>query len=332
MMGIGFSSCSRHQTENHTKPIAVTAQEIIADTVVCTHSYVGTLEDAHTLHLTAQTGGQITSVKVRRGDKVHRGQILLELDSVQNVNTAQSARATLHQAEDAYARVMRVYKEGGVTDQQKVEAETRLSQAQSMASMAEKALSDCRLTAPMDGIVAECDVQTGQTILPGQPIITLLRQSGCEVVFEVPEGEVANIRVGDNGYMEVPALDMKNIPIVVTEKGLIGSRIAHTYEIHANVSQETAQTFLPGMVGKVYLVSSGMNGYFIPMACIEMLKEGPAIWIEKDGKAERILISIGTVVDKGVLVTNGLKQGDHVITDGFQKLYQGAEVDITIKN
>ncbi len=326
---VGCEYLPNKKPHYEVKPIRVKVQKIEKQTVVNTHVYVGKIEEASSVPLSVQTAGQVTSVSVKKGDHVKKGQELLRIDDTQAKSALQAANATLRQVQDGYDRAKKVYKEGGITEQKMVELSTQLDRARSMVTISRKSLNDCVLRAPNDGVIGECKAKVGQVIAPGIGLMTLLDMDGYKVTFDVSEGDITSLQVGDSGSLVVEALGKMKIPVCVTEKNLIANMIAHTYTVTAllvNPTEEYKQQLLPGMVSKVRLSSQSVTGYLVPTACVQMLTSGPSVWVAQGGKAQRRHVTTGQYTTGGVLITQGLTVGDFVITDGFQKMYSGADI------
>lgn len=311
------------QYEN--KPLKVEVETIGNVTHANTHTYVGRIEEVSSVQLSAQNAGQVTAVYVKTGDRVRQGQELFRTDDTQAKNALQAANATYKQAQDGYKRAQQVYKEGGVTEQKMVELSSQLEQARSMLSMSRKSLNDCVMRAPVDGVIGECKVRTGQTVAPGVPLITLLDMDGYNVTFDVAEADIAAIQVGDSGAIQVPAIGQDTLPIRVVEKNLLANTIAHTYTVKAVLTDTQQTTLLPGMVSKVWITSQSVSGYFVPFDCVQTLPSGKSVWVVQGGIAFRRQVEIGQFTSGGVIITKGLHEGDMVVTEGYQKLYNGAK-------
>lgn len=324
------TSCGfKGETQQERKPIPVQTLTIAAKKQVNKHVYVGSIEETASIPISVPTGGLVTQIFVTNGQHVVSGQPLIVLDSVQAYNSWQIASATLQQAIDGYQRAKQVFEQGGVTEQKMVELHSQLQQAQSMLAIARKRLDDCVVTAPRDGIIAECDLQIGQHITPSVPFMTLLDIQEYKVTFDVPEKDINNIRIGSHGNMTIEALQLTEIPIQITEKNLIANRLAHTYTITAtlvNPSLQIRQQILPGMVGKIQLSAQAIEGIIIPATCIHTQAHSTIVWVVENGKAMRRQIETGPYTADGILITNGLNTGDILITSGYQKMYNGAPV------
>jgi len=311
-------------------PVGVRTTIIASADESTVNRYVGAVESVRETPLSLQTAGRVLSIHCKNGDRVRRGQILLRVDSTQAVNALRTAEATLRYAEDGFNRLKQVHGAGAVTDQKMVEVESQLARARSMYSAALRQVSECELKAPSDGVVSGLDIAVGQSVVPGLRLLTILDLTAFQVRFTVPEAEIGAIRTGQQGQMECAAVQ-RSYPVRITDRGLEANRLAHTYEVVARI--DGGQDILrPGMVAKVKLANSQQptanSQIVIPANCILMKPQGATVWLARGDKAERVMVTIGGYRADGVLVTDGLNIGDTLITEGYQKLYEGCKIEM----
>ena len=291
-------------------------------------TYVGTVESSENLNLGFRTGGKLLSIDVSTGDYVRAGQVLATVDSITAYNSVVSARAALRQAEDAYSRLQRVRDAGGVTESQWQEMLTRLDQARSLEAIAANELSHCTLTAPFSGVVGSISVVVGQTMLPMQTVLTLVNTGSLNAEFAVAEHDLAAISKGDRVDVELTATGV-HLPATLIEKSLVQNTLTHTYKVKARLHNaqgimHNAQC-VPGMACKVH-VRSANEEIVVPAHCLHLRPEGQTVWVVKNGKACRRLITTSHYTENGVAITDGLTLSDTIITAGYQKLYENAKL------
>lgn len=323
-----LSSCT-DSVERQLQPIKVNVERMEITTSIPTHTYIGTLESAGTISMAFQTSGRVVSVPVHAGQWVKEGQVLAQLNDTQAKNALQAARATLSQAEDGFRRTQALYEKGGVTEIKYMEVKTQLEQAQSVVALAEETLRQCTLRAPQDGVIGSLNLLPGEVVLPAVPIMTLLSNSGLNVAFTVSENQIAGIRLGDKGRVNVTALGDGWVSGKVVEKNLVAGKVAHSYTVKIKMDDiRPYENMMPGMIAKVQLDGEVIEGFLLPAKCIQTGPSGQMVWAVRDSAAYRRPVTIGQFVQDGVLATGGLERGDCVVTDGFQKLYEGARVTI----
>ena len=308
--------------------IRVRTQVIRAQENAKTTRYAGTIEPVLKTNLSLQTTGRVVAIHVKNGEYVCPGQVILDIDSTQAVNACTTAQAAWAQAQDGYERVRKVYGKGAVTDQKMVEVESQLARAQAVYEAARQQVRECRLVAPCGGIISGLETKTGQSVAPGVPVCAVLDVTAFEVVFTVPEGEVKHFTTGERlkGNVECAAADVV-LPVTVTEVGTTANPLTHTYEVKARV-QGGKEVLKPGMVGVVTMSKerSETKGIVIPAKCVLLKPEGHTVWLKENGAAVRRVIAIDGYQADGVRVLNGLEEGDSLIVDGYQKLYNACKV------
>lgn len=323
-------SCTKaSQQQQQVPPIKVEVQVISKQTITPTHTYVATIKEPVSIPLSIPAGGTITKIRVKNGDAVKANQVLLETDTTQASNALQIAKATLTQAQDGYQRAKQVFQQGGVTEQKMVELKSQLQQATSMFTLAQKRLNDCILKAPQSGVIGDINLHVGQNIAPAIPVITLLNIDSYHVCFDVAEQDISTLQVGDKGYLLMDVIQSDTLAIRIIEKKLLANSIAHTYTVTASIESLTdqqKQQILPGMIGKAYLAPQMLQGIVLPTNCIQTQTNGNTVWLYKNGEAYRQQVQVGNYTASGVLITQGLAEGDSVIVSGYQKLYHQAAV------
>lgn len=288
-------------------------------------NYVGTLKSEVKLSLAFPLGGCITDIYVHNGQKVKKGAIIAKVDETTAKSLHDGALATLNQAEDGYKRLKQVHEEGGISDVRWVQMETDLEKARQAEISTRKHLEDCTIYAPQDGIISMGERVVGEYMRPSESFCHLIDMDNLIVEFSIPEKEIGLINIGDKAVAEIHALNDLEKPIVITDKSVVPNPFGHTYNVKAKINLDGIEA-LPGMVVKIRLNATALSGVIIPSSCVQTVSDGLAVWTLKNGKSYRRIIEVSDFVKNGVLVTKGLEYGDTIVTEGYQKLYNGAKV------
>lgn len=329
IIAIGLAASCKHKTaETERAPVAVAVTAIDSTGGGLMRTYVGEVEAKESIALSFATGGKVEKVLVRPGDRVAAGQKLVTVSKSTAQNAYNSAKATLDQAEDAYARLKQVHDKGALAEVRWVEMLTQLEQARAMEQIARKQLEDCALVAPASGVVGECRARAGGSLLPGESAVTLLDIHSVTVNFSVPESEISSIQMGNEVQIVVPALDDLRLTGKICERGMSASRVSHSYTVKVELPN-SERRLLPGMVCKVNLDEPDNRGIVIPAKCVRTRPDGQSVWIVQSGRAELRAVQAEEFVANGVLVAAGLRPGDTLVTSGMEKLYRNAPVIIT---
>ena len=276
--------------------------------------------------LSFQVMGNVERIFVREGQQVSRGQLLASLEQSVLQDTYDAALASLGQAQDASDRMKILYENKSLPEIKWVEAQSKLQQARSMESIAKKNLEDARLYAPFSGVIGKRNVETGENVQPGKPVFTLLNVRTVNVKIAVPEKEISAIEKR-KATLTVAALNNRVFEGTVTEKGITANPVSHTYEAKIKLDNDQG-VLLPGMVCSVKVENEDtLSAISLPNNVIQISHTGERyVWCMRDGKAKAVPVRVGGLTDNGLLITDGLKEGDLVITDGYQKVSEDMKV------
>jgi len=321
--------CSKKSKYTHLKdkPLPVEIEVVGESSQIVLNTYVGEIRPQTDIALVFPLGGQITGVFVKSGDRVKAGQLIATVDSTQAKSMLESAEAIYRQADDAWHRLQPLHEEGGISDLKWVDMETNLEKARSMVISSRKRYEDCIMRAPHDGIVNMTKVDVGQYVGFGQPIGSLMDMTAYCVEFTVPENEVGQLTIGQHVAVSLPALG-KQYEAKLSEKSISATHIAHTYRVKADItSPDAVSHLLPGMVCRALISSREQRGFILSAGCIQTQQTGHSVWVIRNGRAERRMITIRDFVENGVIVSEGIALGDTVVSKGYQKMFNGAIVE-----
>lgn len=304
--------------------IPVRVMEVQNEEGVGARTYVGTVQPVKSAVLTAVYPGTLVCCNVREGDSVEKGDTIAVIESQSVLSSWKMAHATLDQAEDGYRRLAQVHGSGSVADVKMVEIQTQLSKARAAAEAADKALEDCTVKAPFDGVVGEVFAETGVDLSLAQPLVRLLDISSVDIEISVPENEYSAYSKGDEAYVDVPAAGGKDFRAVLKTKGLTASALSHSYRFVLEPEHGVAG-LMPGMVCKVRF-DDPSSGIVIPASVVRIDMDGQYVWTVQDGKVRKTYVTTGGFSGTGVIVEQGLSAGDIVITEGMQKVSGGMSV------
>jgi len=323
--------CSCNEQKSYSvQPLTVETETVGTTTDIESRSYVGTVEEEESVSVSFAGMGTLKRILVSEGECVRQGQLLAEMDDTQARNLLEGAQASFDQAEDAIGRYKQLHDKGSLPEAKWIEAQSKLEEMRSMLKTAQKNLDDCRLLAPMSGVVGKKQMSAGMTVLPSQPVVTLYKIKNVKVKVSVPEQEIADIDAHTPSQITVTATH-QTVAGGRIEKGILADPLSHTYDIRIWV-ENPEQKILPGMVCKVSMSDERCTmsdaQMTVPVRCIQQSADGKHfVWVvDTDPKAHRQEITMGETVGNRIVVTSGLTEGTKVITAGYQKVSEGTEI------
>ena len=292
-------------------------------------TYVGIVEEREGTAVSFTGMGVVRRVLVNEGQVVSRGQLIAEMDDTQARNLLSGAEAQMNQANDALERYKMLHDNGSLPEVQWVEIQSKVAQAKSQLEVAKKNLADCRLTAPVSGIIGKKLVGAGETAMPSQAVVTILDISNVKVKVAIPEAEISGINASTPSTINVEAAQA-SVSGGRIEKGVQADALTHTYDVRISVPNGDRK-LLPGMVASVRFIAEGSQsiaGKSLPVTSVQKAADGSLfVWtVANDSTAHRSKVSIGATNGNHVAITDGIDMGQRVVTEGYQKLSEGSKV------
>ena len=322
-------SCGEKKESGAKAPLRVKTQIVSPALSDDAQTYVGIVEEREATAVSFTSMGIVKRVLVNEGQAVGRGQLIAEMDDTQARNLLIGAEAAMNQANDALERYKMLHDNGSLPEVQWVEIQSKVAQAKSQYEVAKKNLEDCRLTAPVSGIIGKKLVGAGETAMPSQAVVTILDISSVKVKVAVPEAEISGITASTPSTIKVEAAQT-TVSGGKIEKGVQADALTHTYDVRINV-QNGNRKLLPGMVASVKFIAEGSQSIIaksLPVTAVQKDADGSLfVWtVAKDSTAHRAKVNIGVNNGNHVAITDGLDLGQRVVTEGYQKLSEGSKV------
>lgn len=325
--GCGSTGEKKGGGSGERQPVAVKVIEADMSGNHAAKTYIGIVHPEKSTVLSCTYPGTLAELHVRQGQAVKKGEVIASINSQKVASSLEMAAATLEQAQDGYRRAKAVHESGSITDVKMVEVETKLKQAEAAYRAAEEASSACMIKAPYTGIIGEVYADSGVELGVAEPVVKIMDISSLEIRFSVPEAEIASMQPGMEAEFSVPATGCKGLKARLTSKGISASALSHGYEC-VIVPSSKVDGLMPGMVCKVGFPDGRDGVATLPSVVIKTDVSGRYVWAVRDGRAVKLPVGTGGFSGKGVVITEGLEDGELVIAEGAQKVSTGMKVKI----
>jgi HlyD family secretion protein len=305
--------------------------------------------------------GRIAKILVEKGDRVKEGQLLVELENTALIARLRLAKANLAAgvsgirsaklrrdvAKKALERSAALSDKGAVAPQmlERVQAEydvgletvtvaeANLAQLQAAIDMAMAALDDTRIVAPFDGLVVSVNVEKGEYLIVGAPVLELVDDSKMVIEAAVDEADAARIKVGMPVEVDCDAYPEKQIlgsltwisPVVVKD-------LRQNQHLGVEVSLNGAASLLKvGMSADIeVMVEKRENALNIPTSAIMRKATLEQVYVAVGGRAQLRAIRSGMSNWEKTEVVEGLREGERVIVSLEEKgLRDGAPIALS---
>lgn len=309
-------------------------------------SYTGEVRARYETNLAFRVGGKIVARYVEIGSEVKKGALLARLDpedtrlAIQNARAQMSAaQANFNQAQTELGRYRKLF-DSKVVSQAELDrrqntyntAEAQLDSARSQMRVAQNQMDYTELHADADGVVTAIGVESGQVVAAGQTVMKLARPEEKEVVFNVAENRLDELRHATAIAISLWAQPDREYAGVVREIAPGADPATRTYAVKVSVQAPPSGMRL-GMTATVGIVRrADASVVALPLAALYQDGDQPAVWIyvgddgTGQGKVELRRVQVAAYIEKAVLIAAGLKAGDRVVTAGVHKLIPGQTV------
>lgn len=325
---------SESTQETTTKSMPVETSTVSTAEFKQTFEVPGITEASAQVRVAFESAGRITRLTVDEGDEVRRGQLLARVETDIDQARIDLLENQVETAQKEYDRAKSLVEEGIGTTQQLDQAESALENAKLNLKQAKVSLRRGKIYSPVSGEVARKHAEVGEFASPGVPLVDIIDGRALEVKASIPASKASVLSKGDEATIEMPAVGRDYTGRVVRIPASV-NRKTRTLEVTVRLeaeAEEGERPLRPGMratarfVQKVWpeavLIprTAVLQGYERDeVAVFEPADEGP-------GTASIRPVELGPGAGNRVVVLEGLKPGDRLITRGHRGLTDGARV------
>jgi membrane fusion protein, multidrug efflux system len=321
-------------------PEAVTTVHAKRETWPSTLGVVGSTVAVHGVTVSADLPGTVDKINFESGGFVHEGDVLLQLDTRQERAQLGAMEAQRDLAKINYARYDELLKQGVISrmDYDKASADQRQTEAN--VGEIKATIERKTIRAPFSGILGIRQVNLGQYLAAGAPIVSLQSLNPIYANFSVPQETIAHLRIGEKVAVTSDAVPGRKFAGRVNAFDSTVDESTRNVQIQATLDNADGK-LRPGMFVQVEVgVGASTQVFPIPASAISYAPFGDSVYIVSDlkgqtgntyrGVRQQFVKVAGTRGDQAGIVS-GLNEGDEVVTSGAFKLRQGAAVAVNNK-
>ena len=291
--------------------------------------------------------GQVKAVYVKQGQQVRKGQLLLKLDDAvirQQINAARSNLGTIQSqlvaARDVLKRYENLRKQGIGSEVQLIQyrtnvntLEAQLAAAREGIKIQEEQLRATNVYSDVNGIAEQVNVRVGETFVGMMgtiPQIQIVNNSVLKVEAAVPETYASKVRVGSPINVILPDAG-RTYTSTVSLSGRVIDPNSRSFTIEARIPADGAR---PNQIAQIQIQDYAVaKTIVIPVNTVQTDENGKYVFVaaQEGGRtvARKKSIGVGELSGQMIEVKVGLNEGDQLITEGFQNLYEGQVISIT---
>jgi membrane fusion protein, multidrug efflux system len=321
--GAGQNSGARNNA-----PAFVSVAPVRSETLSQKLEALGNARANESVDISSKISNVVTAVHFGDGQRVNRGQLLVQLDDAQTRADVAAAEAAVAESERLFNRSRELMATEALSKAQFDQLEATLKANRARLASAQARLADTVIRAPFSGRVGLRRVSVGTLISPGAVITTLDDTSVIKLDFSVPENFLSTLREGLAVRATAPAFSGRSFTGKVSS---IDSRVdmnTRAVTVRALLANEDG-ALRPGMFLNVSLANDERETLTIPEQALTPEAERQYVFVVADGKAQRREVRIGSRRPGSVEIVAGLNAGEQVVVEGTQKVRDGAPVRTT---
>jgi membrane fusion protein (multidrug efflux system) len=316
---------------------AANAKTVVAMPVKTTpfvHSIdvLGKVDSDENVRIGAEMGGNATSVNVQVGDKVTKGQLLAQTDNAAMIQGLEEIKSQRAFANTLYEKQERLWKQNIGSEVQYLSAKNNVDALDKRLATLNQQIAMSQLRSPINGVVDMVDVKPGQMLVPGMPVIGIVNKNKLKLQSELAESYISKVKKGNTVLVNIPDANLQ-FETTIKYTGQAINALNRTFIVEMPIDKKYFDQLTPNMIAKISIVDyENKNAVALPVGVIQKDKKNKYVFVaETNGKktiAVKRIVQTGQTHNGKVEITEGLKEGDKVITIGYQSLQENDQINI----
>lgn len=307
--------------------------------------YPGTIVARDGSVLSFRVPGEVTKLSVDAGDRVKKGDVLAELDPQDARLALRSAEAAVVAAEadarlaEAEMRRHRDLLDRGfisasvyeLRENQHALAAARVDQAKAEAAVNRNQSRYTRLVAPQNGLVTATNVEAGEVVTAGQPVLQFAPDEGREVEIQVPEGRLDLFTSDTEAVVALWAHPDRRYRAKVREVTPQADRATRTHRVRLRLLDADERVQLGMSANLVVETASDEALFLVRHAALGRHDGKPVVWRIVDGMVQPVTVEVLRYQEVGAVLRGDLEAGEAVISAGVHRLVPGQAVTMSAR-
>jgi membrane fusion protein, multidrug efflux system len=316
-------------------PTAVTTEVAKQSAWRPTLEAVGSIAAVNGVTVSTDLAGIVREIAFESGNKVRAGDLIVRLDTTQEEAQLHQAEAQRDWAAITLKRDKDLVEKHAISQSDYDNAEASYRQSQAAVDQFKALIARKTLRAAFDGVAGIRQVNLGQYLKEGDPVVTLQSFDPIYANFMLPQQDLSKLVVGQPVTLRVDAYGDRSFNGVITAINSLVDQATRNVQVQATLANRDA-LLRPGMFAKVSVLMSDMKDVIaIPATAIHYAPYGDSIFVvsemkDQTGKnfkaVKEQFVKVGQSRGDMISVVSGLKPGEEVVTSGVFRLKSGAHI------
>lgn len=280
------------------------------------------------VNATSQMVGTVTSVNVRPGQKVGRGQVLAQLDAAAINQQIRALEPQIALAKSLYEKQQKLWAQNIGTEVQLLQSKTQYESLIKQRSAIVAQRNMYRIVSPISGTVDLVNVTVGQTVGPSIPNAGIRVVSMDKLKAEASLGEnyLGKVKQGDPVTIILPDIN-DSIKANLSYVSQAVDPVSRSFNVEVRLGSN--KKLHPNMSATMRIANyENADAITVPVSVIQKTAEGDMLYVAENNKAKAVYVQTGRTANGWVEILSGLNPGDRVIIEGYEDLDNGEAVAI----
>jgi len=311
-----------------SRPVPVAVTSVHRGRVDAYYASTTTLTAVEEAVAVARTQGVVEKIMVEEGDLVEVDQVLAQLDTRKLKLEVERTTTNIRSMQRAYERSKQLFENKMISPDAYDQAQFNLEREQAVLAVQMYDLAEATIRAPISGVITMRYIKLGNTLSPNNPAFEIKRADHIEAILNVPEKELSKLRIDQLARVRIDALQDKEFEGIVERVAPQVDPESGTFRVTVKVDNGENQ-LKPGMFARVNIrYDSRLDTLLVDRDAIVTQNDESAVFVIKEGLAQRQPVITGHVMGDAVEILQGLAEGDEVVVTGQGGLREGATVRI----
>ena len=293
-----------------------------------------TVQTKENIVLNAEFGGVLQQVYVTEGQKVSKGQTLAKIEDGGLGSQLAQMETQVALAKTTFERQQNLWNQKIGSEIQFLQAKTNYEAQLNAVAQMRSQIAKTVIKAPFSGTIDNVITEKGSVVGPGTPIMRIVNLSNMYLEAEVPEKNIGTVKKGTDVIVDFPILG-ETITTKVSQASNYINPENRSFDIQIAIPSKNGQ-IKPNLSSKIQIKDySNPKTIIVPLSILSENADGEqylyiAENVTKDGMAtaKKVIVKTGLSQGNYVEITNGIKDGDLVISEGARSVKEGQKVSI----
>ena len=301
--------------------VQVKIAKVTSEDVAQTETYTATVESDVKNNIAPNTPYRIEKIYVEVGDRVHKGQVLVQLDA----SNLRQLKLQLENQKVEFKRTEQLYQVGGAS---KAEYDNAKLQLAVYSTQLRQLTENTQLVSPINGVVTARNYDDGD-MYGGNPVLTIEQLNPVKVLVNISEVYYKKVSNGMPVDIQLDAYENEAFSGKVTIVYPTIDEATHTFPVEVTINNAN-QKVRPGMFARATVNFGVKNHVLVPdEALVKQIGAGDRyVYVHKGGKVSYNKVELGKHIGNKYEILSGVNPGDEVVVAGQSRLANGKEVEV----